>query len=103
MSCMVSIVPSAKRLDFEESALLDQKHPVREQIFAMDAYPRTHLHFIVAVEFSGKFLPRCNVKRSLLSRMTRMQMRLLVAFPEFGAHRDENSVEQRQRCHSFIS
>ena len=100
---MVSIVPSAKRLDLEESALLYEKRPVREQIFAMDAYPRTHLHFIVTVEFSGKFLPRCNVKRSLFSRMACMQMRLLVALSEFGAHRDENSVEQRQCCHSFIS
>ena len=103
MSCMASIVTLAKRLDLEESTLLYEKRPVRKQIFAMDAYPRTHLHFIVAVEFSGKFLSRCNVKRSLLSRMARMQMRLLVAFPEFGAHRDENSVKQRQRCHSFIS
>ena len=61
--------------------MLREQRPVREEIFAMDAYPGTHFHFVIAIKLTGQFLARCNVKGSLLSGMTRMQMWLLVTLP----------------------
>ena len=103
MSCSVSIVHLAQRVNLEERALLGEQHPVRKEIFAVDAYPGTNLHFIVAVELPGKFFTRCNVERCLLVCMTSMQMRFLVTFALLWAHRYEYSVEKRQRCHVLVS
>jgi len=103
MSCSVSIVNSAQRLDLEERALLREQRPVRKEVFAVDAYPGSDFQFVVAVEFPGKFLTRFNVKRSLFVCVTGMQMRFLMTLALLWAHRYENSVEKRQRCHILVS
>jgi len=103
MSCSVSIVHSTQRVNFEERALLREQRPIRKEIFTMDAYPSTNLHFVITVEFPGKPLTRCNVERSLLVCMTGMQMRFLMTFALLWAHRYEYSVEKRQRCHLLFS
>ena len=94
MSCNVSIVLSAQRIDLKERALLREQRPVCEEILTMDADPCTNLHLVIAIKFSSQFLARCNVKRILPPCMTCMQMRFLVTLTLFRAHRYENAVEQ---------
>jgi len=101
MSCSVSIVPSAQRINLEERALLKEQRPVREKILAMDADPGTHLRLVVAVELPSQPLALCDVKGSLPPSVPRMNVRFLVAFTLLRAHRYENAVEQRQRSHFF--
>ena len=67
----------------------------------MDADPCPHLGLVVAIHFSGKTLTNSDVKRRLTTGMSGMQMRLLVTRTLFGSHRDENTVEKRQRSHCF--
>ena len=83
--------------------MLDKQRPVRKKIFAMDAYPSTYLYLVVTVKLSCKQLTCRDVKGSLLFRMARMQMWLLMAFPFLGAHGDEYAVEKRQSCHCLVS
>ena len=94
MSCSVSIVPSAQRVNLEERTLLCEQRPIREEIFTMDADPSTNLHLVIAIKLSSQLLARCNVKGSLLLRMPGMQVRLFVTLALFGTHRYEYAVEQ---------
>ena len=68
----------------------------------MDADPRPHLGFVVAVHFAGKALTSRNVKRRLTTRMPGMKVRPLVTLALFGSHRDENAVEKRQSSHWLL-
>ena len=91
---MVSIALT-QRINLEKCALRGQQFPVREEVFAMNAYPRPNLGFVIAVHLSSKSLTSRDVKRSLTPRMPCVQMGLLVTFSLFGTHSDEYTVKQR--------
>ena len=82
MSCIVSI--SAQRIDLEEFALCNQQFPVREEVFAVNADPRLHLGYVVLFHLARKNLTRLDVEGRLFARVSRVDMRFLMAFPLFG-------------------
>ena len=74
--------------NLKELALGRQQFPIREEVFAMDANPRTHLDLIVSIHLARELLAGLDVKRRLFARMPRMEMWHLMTLALFRAHRD---------------
>ena len=61
----------------------------------MNANPCPNLGLIITIQFPGKALTSCDIKRRLTSRMSRMQVRFLVTLTLFWSHRYEYAIEKR--------